>query len=118
MTTAMVEAQLDAVLADLAVQAPPRRACWPSAEIVSCSRAAAPLEQLPPLVVDPVLVTSSGRPHVRGEDVAGAYRAFSPGHRRRRPTSPRRRCSPGAESPISRHMEAAARELQASARGS
>ena len=73
MTTAMVEAQLDALLDDIPVRAAKTGMLATSANVkLLTSRSAA--GDLPPLVVDPVLVASSGRALFPDEDLVGAYR--------------------------------------------
>jgi hydroxymethylpyrimidine kinase/phosphomethylpyrimidine kinase len=75
MTPAMVSAQLDAVLSDFDVRAAKTGMLATSATVdLLASRGVA--GQLPLLVIDPVLVSSSGRPMFPGDDVAGAYRGL------------------------------------------
>ncbi len=73
MPPALVEAQLDALAGGLAAGAA-KTGMLGSPEVVKLLAGRAAAGQLPPLVVDPVLVSSSGRPMFAGEDVAGAYR--------------------------------------------
>jgi hydroxymethylpyrimidine/phosphomethylpyrimidine kinase len=75
MTPAMVDAELDAVLDDLPVRAA-KTGMLATAGIVELLAARGAAGRLPPLVVDPVLVASSGDPLFSGDDVAGAYRGL------------------------------------------
>ncbi len=70
----LVEAQMDAVLSDLAVGAVKTGMLASSANICAVARWAAQ-GRLPNLVVDPVLVASTGRP-LLDEDGVAAYRAL------------------------------------------
>jgi len=72
MTCEMVEAQLDAVLDDLPVAAA-KTGMLGTFAVVELLAGRASEGQLPPLVVDPVLVSSSGEPIFAG-DVVAAYR--------------------------------------------
>jgi len=69
--------------------------------------------QLPPLVVDPVLVTSSGRPMFSGDDVAGAYRDLFACATVVTPNLPEAALLTGRALADLEAIEAAARELQA-----
>lgn len=72
MSTAMVAAQLDAVLTDLPVRAA-KTGVLAKADTVMLLASRGAAGRLPPLVVDPVLVSSGGAPLFTSEDVAGAY---------------------------------------------
>lgn len=70
----LVEAQMEAVLSDLAVRAVKTGMLATSATVATVARWAAE-GRLPNLVVDPVLVASTGRP-LLDEDGVAAYRAL------------------------------------------
>ncbi|MGH9303400.1 MAG: bifunctional hydroxymethylpyrimidine kinase/phosphomethylpyrimidine kinase [Acidimicrobiales bacterium] len=69
----MVAAQIEAVCEDLSPKAA-KTGMLASAEIVKTVTARAAGGALPPLVIDPVLVASSGDPLFEGGDVQDAYR--------------------------------------------
>jgi len=108
---AMVAAQLDAVLDDLPVRAAKTGMLATSAVVeLLASRAAAGL--LPPLVVDPVLVASSGKPMFEKDDVAGAYRDLFAWSVVVTPNLPEAELLTGRRIADLEAMEVAARELQ------
>jgi hydroxymethylpyrimidine/phosphomethylpyrimidine kinase len=108
----MVAAQLDALLDDLPVRAVKTGMLATSAVVeLLASRAGAGL--LPPLVVDPVLVASSGKPMFADDDVAGAYRDLFASAAVVTPNLPEAALLTGREIADLEAMEAAARELQA-----
>lgn len=108
----MVAAQLDAVLSDMPVRAAKTgMLATPGTVRLLASRGAA--GQLPPLVVDPVLVTSSGRPMFSGDDVAGAYRDLFACATVVTPNLPEAALLTGRALADLEAIEAAARELQA-----
>ena len=110
MAPAMVAAQFDAVLEDLDVRAA-KTGMLAAAGIVEflVSRGAA--GRLPPLVVDPVLVASSGDPLFSGDDVAGAYRGLLAHATVTTPNLPEAALLTGAPVDDLEAMEGAAREL-------
>jgi hydroxymethylpyrimidine/phosphomethylpyrimidine kinase len=69
----LVSAQLDAVLSDISVAAA-KTGMLPSPEVVRSLASRWNSGLLPPLVVDPVLVTSTGAPLFPGVDLASCYR--------------------------------------------
>ena len=72
---AMVAAQLDAVLSDMDVRAA-KTGMLATSGIVKLLAARGAAGELPPLVIDPVLVSSSGKAMFPDDDVAGAYRSL------------------------------------------
>jgi hydroxymethylpyrimidine kinase/phosphomethylpyrimidine kinase len=108
----MVAAQLDAVLSDMDVcAAKTGMLATPGTVRLLASRAAA--GQLPPLVVDPVLVTSSGKPMFSGDDVIGAYRDLFARATVVTPNLPEAALLTGRPVADLEAIEAAARDLQA-----
>ena len=106
----MVAAQLDAVLDDLAVRAAKTGMLATSAVVeLLATRGEAGL--LPPLVVDPVLVASSGKAMFADDDVAGAYRRLFACATVVTPNLPEAALLTGREVSDLKAMEAAAREL-------
>jgi len=108
----MVEAQLDAVLADLPVRAV-KTGMLATVKTVEIVAALAAAGKLPPFVVDPVLVASSGDPLFTGEDVAAAYRGLLAHATVATPNLPEAELLSGRELPGLDAMEWAARDLQA-----
>jgi len=111
-TPEMVAAQLDAVLSDMAVRAAKTGmlASSGTVKLLACRGASG---ELPPLVVDPVLVSSSGKPMFPGDDVAGAYRDLFACATVLTPNLPEAALLTGRQLGDLDAMEAAARELQA-----
>jgi len=108
----MVAAQLDALLDDLPVRGAKTGMLATSAVVeLLASRAGA--GRLPPLVVDPVLVASNGRPMFDNEDVVGAYRDLFASAVVVTPNLPEAALLTGREVADLASMEAAARQLQA-----
>jgi len=113
MTPAMVAAQLDAVLADLPVRAA-KTGMLATSGIVRLLAARAGAGHLPPLVVDPVLVASTGDPLFSGDvgdDVAGEYRDLLAHALVATPNLPEAALLTGHPIADLEAMEAAAREL-------
>ena len=106
----MVAAQLGAVLGDLDVRAA-KTGMLASVEIVAVLARFGAEGRLPPLVVDPVLVASSGDPLFTGEDVAGAYRGLLAHCAVATPNLPEAALLTGRPVADLADMEAAAREL-------
>jgi len=111
MTPAMVAAQLDAVLADFSVGAA-KTGVLARAETVKLLATRGAAGQLPPLVVDPVLVSSAGAPLFTSEDVAGAYRSLLAQATVATPNMPEAALLTGHRVADLEDMERAARELQ------
>jgi hydroxymethylpyrimidine/phosphomethylpyrimidine kinase len=109
MTPEMVQAQLDAVLDDLPVAAA-KTGMLARFAIVELLAARAQAGKLPPLVVDPVLVSSSGSP-IFGEEVAAAYRELFAAAVVITPNLPEAALLTGREIASLDEMEEAAREL-------
>jgi hydroxymethylpyrimidine/phosphomethylpyrimidine kinase len=112
MTPAMVSAQLDAVLSDMPVLAA-KTGMLATSGIVKLLAGRGAAGKLPPLVIDPVLVSSSGKPMFPGDDVAGAYRALFAHAAVVTPNLPEAALLTGRELADLQAMEAAARELHA-----
>jgi hydroxymethylpyrimidine/phosphomethylpyrimidine kinase len=110
MSPEMVAAQLDAVLEDLPVRAA-KTGMLATRAVVELVAARAVAGSLPPLVVDPVLVGSSGKPIFPGEDVAGAYRDLFASAVVITPNLPEAALLTGREINDLAAMEQAAREL-------
>jgi len=111
MPPSLVEAQLDALWEDMPARAA-KTGMLGSSDVVKllASRGAAGL--LPRLVVDPVLVSSSGKPIFGGDDVAGAYRDLLACAAVVTPNLPEAALLTGRPVTDLAAMEAAARELQ------
>jgi len=112
MSPEMVGAQLDAVLADMEVRAA-KTGMLATSGIVELLAARAAAGQLPPLVVDPVLVASSGDPLFSGDDIASAYRGLLAHASVATPNLPEAALLTGARVGDLEEMEQAARELRA-----
>jgi len=110
MTPEMVAAQLDAVLADLPVRAA-KTGMLATAGIVDLLASRGAAGQLPPLVVDPVLMASSGDPLFSGDDVVGAYRNLLAHATVATPNLPEAALLAGHQIGDLETMEVAAREL-------
>ncbi len=110
MTPDRVAAQLDAVLDDLAVRAA-KTGMLATADVVNMLAGRGEAGELPPLVVDPVLVASSGDPLFSGDDVAGAYRRLLAHAAVATPNLPETALLVGYEVGDLETMERAAREL-------
>jgi hydroxymethylpyrimidine/phosphomethylpyrimidine kinase len=110
LSPAMVAAQLDAVLDDLAVRAA-KTGMLATAGIVQLLATRGAEGRLPPLVVDPVLVASSGDPLFSGDDVAGAYRGLLAQATVATPNLPEAALLTGRPVADLDAMQAAAREL-------
>jgi len=110
MTPEMVAAQLDAVLDDLDVRAA-KTGMLATAGVVNLLANRGAAGRLPPLVVDPVLVASSGDPLFSGDDVAGAYRQLLAHATVATPNLPETALLVGHEVGDLETMERAAREL-------
>ena len=106
----LVEAQLDAVLEDLAPRALKTGMLAREAVVKLLSTRGAAGE-LPPLVVDPVLVGSSGKPIFEGEDLVGAYRELFACAAVVTPNLPEAGLLTGREITDLESMEEAARDL-------
>ena len=102
---AFVELQLEAVLGDLPVAAVKTGTLATAAIVAAVARWAAD-GRLPHLVVDPVLVASTGRPLLDDGGVEAYRELLSPMPAWPRPTSARRRCSPGSRWRTSRPWSA------------
>ena len=106
----MVAAQIDSVVADLApAAAKSGMLATPSTVKMLAAKAAA--GELPPLVVDPVLVASSGDPLFEGTGTAEAYRELASVAAVITPNLPEASLLVGRELPDLAAMEEAAREL-------
>ena len=112
MTPETVEAQLEAVLSDFDVRAAKTGMLATSRTVDLLARRAA-AGGLPPLVIDPVLVSSSGKAMFPGDDVAGAYRGLFAHATVVTPNLPEAGLLTGRELGDLAAMEQAARELQA-----
>ncbi|MGD0982731.1 MAG: bifunctional hydroxymethylpyrimidine kinase/phosphomethylpyrimidine kinase [Acidimicrobiales bacterium] len=112
MTPEMVAAQLDAVVSDFDVRAA-KTGMLATSGIVKLLANRAAAGKLPPLVIDPVLVSASGKPMFPGDDVAGAYRALFAHATVVTPNLPEAALLTGRELGDLGAMETAARELQA-----
>ncbi len=112
MTPAMVAAQLDAVLSDMTVYAA-KTGMLPTSGIVELLTSRGAAGELPPLVVDPVLVSSSGKPMFSDDDVAGAYRGLLAYGTVVTPNLPEAAILTGREVADLGSMEVAARDLHA-----
>jgi hydroxymethylpyrimidine/phosphomethylpyrimidine kinase len=112
LSPAMVAAQLDAVLEDLPVRAV-KTGMLATAGIVTLLAGRGAGGRLPPLVVDPVLVTSSGAPLFSGEDLVGAYRGLLAYATVATPNLPEAALLTGRPVTDLAAVEAAARELHA-----
>ena len=106
----MVAAQLDAVLDDMAVAAA-KTGMLATRGVVEMLAKRAAAGELPPLVVDPVLVSSSGRPIFGDDDITGAYRDLFACAAVITPNLPEAALLTGGEINDLAGMEAAAREL-------
>jgi len=107
---ALVDSQLEALLEDLAPRAA-KTGMLATAAVVKLLAARGSAGDLPPLVVDPVLVGSSGKPIFEGEDLAGAYRDLFACAAVITPNLPEAALLTGHEISDLAAMEAAAREL-------
>ena len=107
---ALVEAQLDAVLSDLDVRAAKTGMLATSVIVKMLARRGA-AGALPPLVVDPVLVSSSGKPMFGGDDVPAAYRSLFAHAAVITPNLPEAALLTGRDLADLEGMEAAARDL-------
>ncbi len=112
MTPAMVAAQLDAVLSDMTVCAA-KTGMLATSGIVKLLTSRGAAGELPPLVVDPVLVSSSGKPMFSDDDVAGAYRGLLAYGTVVTPNLPEAAILTGREVADLGSMEVAARDLHA-----
>lgn len=112
MTPALVAAQLDAVLSDFDVRAA-KTGMLATADTVDLLASRGAAGQLPPLVIDPVLVSSRGKPMFPGDDVTGAYRGLFAYASVVTPNLPEAGLLTGRELDDLGAMEEAARELQA-----
>jgi hydroxymethylpyrimidine/phosphomethylpyrimidine kinase len=109
---AMVAAQLDAVLSDMDVRAA-KTGMLATSGIVKLLAARGAAGELPPLVIDPVLVSSSGKAMFPDDDVAGAYRSLFAHAAVVTPNLPEAALLTGRELGDLAAMETAARELHA-----
>ncbi|HXY46104.1 MAG TPA: bifunctional hydroxymethylpyrimidine kinase/phosphomethylpyrimidine kinase [Acidimicrobiales bacterium] len=109
---AMVVAQIDSVVSDLHPVAA-KTGFLATAEIVRAVTAAAGEGVLPPLVVDPVLVSSSGSPLFESDEVSGAYLELIAHASVLTPNLPEAALFLGRPLSSLGDMEEAARELQA-----
>ncbi len=106
----MVEAQLDAVLEDMAVRAV-KTGMLAAPPVVELVAGRAHAGRLPMLVVDPVLVGSSGRPIFPGGEIVPAYRDLFASAVVITPNLPEAALLVGREIADLKEMEEAAREL-------
>jgi hydroxymethylpyrimidine/phosphomethylpyrimidine kinase len=111
MPASLVEAQLDALLEDMPARAA-KTGMLGSSEVVKLLARRAGAGLLPPLVVDPVLVSSSGKPIFAGDDVAGAYRDLLARAAVITPNLPEAALLTGRPVTDLAEMESAARKLQ------
>ena len=109
-TPEMVAAQLDAVLDDLPVKVA-KTGMLATAGVVDLLASRGAAGQMPPMVVDPVLVASSGDPLFFADDVAGAYRRLLAHATVTTPNLPETALLVGHEVGDIEAMELAAREL-------
>lgn len=112
MTPSMVAAQLDAVLSDMPVRAA-KTGMLATSGIVKLLASRGAAGKLPPLVIDPVLVSSSGKPMFPCDDVAGAYRGLFAHAAVVTPNLPEAALLTGRQLGDLDAMEEAARELHA-----
>ena len=110
MTPEMVAAQLDAVVSDMDVRAA-KTGMLATSGVVKLIAGRAAAGELPPLVVDPVLVGSSGKAMFSGDDLAGAYRDLFAHAIVLTPNLPEAALLTGARVCDLEEMEAAARKL-------
>lgn len=106
----MVAAQIDSVVADLAPAAA-KSGMLATPSTVKMLAAKAASGELPPLVVDPVLVASSGDPLFEGAGTAEAYRELASVAAVITPNLPEASLLVGRDLPDLAAMEEAAREL-------
>ena len=111
MSPELVAAQLDAVLEDMDVRAA-KTGMLATRGVVELLASRAAAGGLPPLVVDPVLVSSSGKPIFGDDDITGAYRALFASASVITPNLPEASLLTGLEVTDLSSMEAAARRLQ------
>jgi hydroxymethylpyrimidine/phosphomethylpyrimidine kinase len=111
MPPSIVEAQLDALWEDLPAGAA-KTGMLGSTDVVKLLASRGAAGMLPHLVVDPVLVSSSGKPIFGGEDLAGAYRELFGCAAVVTPNLPEAALLTGRPIADLEAMEAAARELQ------
>jgi hydroxymethylpyrimidine/phosphomethylpyrimidine kinase len=111
MPVSLVESQLDALAEDMPARAA-KTGMLGSSEVVKLLSSRAGAGLLPPLVVDPVLVSSNGKPIFSGDDVAGAYRDLLGFAAVVTPNLPEAALLTGRLVTDLADMEAAARELQ------
>jgi hydroxymethylpyrimidine/phosphomethylpyrimidine kinase len=108
----MVADQLDAVLGDLHISAA-KTGMLARREVIELLSQRAATGKMPPLVVDPVLVSSAGKPIFPSEDLAGAYRDLFAHAQVVTPNLPEAELLTGRSLDDLASMELAARDLQA-----
>ncbi len=110
MSPELVAAQLDAVLEDMDVGAA-KTGMLASRGVVELLASRAARGVLPPLVVDPVLVSSSGKPIFGDDDITGAYCELFASARVITPNLPEAALLTGLQVTDLESMETAARRL-------
>jgi hydroxymethylpyrimidine/phosphomethylpyrimidine kinase len=108
----LVATQLDAVISDLPIAAA-KTGMLPSSDIVQLLAARGRSGRLPPLVVDPVLVSSTGEPLFPGDELAASYRELIAHATVVTPNTLEATMLTGHSVMSLEEMELAARELQA-----